>query len=119
MQQEARVIRDARNRVTMYDAFLADLSVAKRNGLIGEAKAGPIEAECIRQQRLFSYQVQYAQASIPRKFKLLTAARRDRATSNVIKWMLLRLMPPSVFRSLKVAGNSLRLAIKVPSRKAA
>jgi glycosyltransferase involved in cell wall biosynthesis len=119
IQQEARVIRDARNRVTMYDAFLADLAVAKRKGLIDEAQAGKIETECIRQQRLFSYQVQYADASIPRKFQLLKAARKDRATPNVIKWMLLRLMPATLFRSLKVAGNSLRLAVKTPSRKAA
>jgi glycosyltransferase involved in cell wall biosynthesis len=119
IQQEARIIRDARNRVTMYDAFLADLSLAKRKGLIAEAPAVKIEAECIRQQRLFSYQVQYADASMPRKFQLLKAARRDRATPNVIKWMLFRFMPTTIFRSLKVAGNTLRLTIKTPSRKAA
>ncbi len=118
MQQEARITRDARNRALMYEAFLADLQVARRKGLIGEDQAGRIETECIRQQRLFSYQMEYADAAITRKLQLLKAARQDQAGSRVIKWMIPRLLPAGLFRSLKVAGNSIRLAVKSSSKMA-
>ena len=47
----------------------------------------------------------------------LLCARRDRADSRILKWMLLRLIPAPLFRSMKAMLNSTRLAIKTIVRK--
>jgi hypothetical protein len=116
MQQEARMTRDARSRAGMYEAFRADLKVAHAKGMISEEQAQDLETECLRFQRLFSYQRDFGNANVVRKLRILMASRRDDLGGHVVKWMLPRLLPGALFRSLKVAGNSLRLALR-PTRR--
>lgn len=112
VQQETRMIRDAKNRVTMYDAFLLDLHVAMDKGLISMEQWRTLEKDCVWRRRLFSYQAEYPNATMTRKLRILFAAWRDRAESPIISWMITRLIPGAGFRSLKVAGNSVRKAAK-------
>jgi glycosyltransferase involved in cell wall biosynthesis len=111
-QQENRMICDARNRVVMYEVFLSDLRVAREKKLINNEQWHLLESACVYRRRLFSYQVEYANATMARKFQILFSVYRARASSALIKWMLFRLMPKTLFRLLKVIGNSARLVLK-------
>jgi glycosyltransferase involved in cell wall biosynthesis len=110
-RQEARVTRDARNRVILYEAMLSDLATAKKKGLIKEEECPALERECLRQKRLFSCQMNYAGASLIGKIQLFLAARRDKADRVLLKWMALRLPPTSMFQWTKTRVNSVRLAV--------
>lgn len=116
-RQEARMIRDARNRVVLYEALQADLVTAKEKGLIDREAWPALDRECLRQRRLFSCQMNYAGASLIRKIQLIFAARRDKADGSVLKWMLPRLLPASVFQWLKARGNSIRIALAPAEKK--
>ncbi|MGH7990263.1 MAG: glycosyltransferase [Limisphaerales bacterium] len=111
-QQENRTIHDARNRMVMYEAFLSDLRVAKREKLISNKDEDAVESACIYRRQLFSHQVEYANATIVRKFQILFSVYRAHADGALIKWMFFRLMPTTLFRLLKVVGNSAKLALK-------
>jgi hypothetical protein len=111
-QQENRTIHDARNRVVMYEAFLSDLRVAREKKLISDGQWHVLEKACVYRRRLFSYQVEFANATMIHKFQILFSVYRTHASSALIKWMLFRLMPTTFFRLLKVAGNSTKLALK-------
>jgi glycosyl transferase family 2 len=110
-QQENRMICDAENRMVMYETFLSDLQVAKRKKLISDEQWDVLESACIYRCRLFSYQAEYANATMARKFQILFLVCHAHAGSALIKWMLFRLMPTTLFRLLKVTGNSARLAL--------
>ena len=111
-QQENRMIRDAKNRQVMYDAFLSDLQVAREKKLISDEQWDRIKNACLHRRRLFGYQAKYAKATLARKFQILFSAWRVRGGRKLIKWMLLRLIPQTLFRSLKVVVNSARLTLK-------
>jgi glycosyltransferase involved in cell wall biosynthesis len=111
-QQENRMIHDARNRMVMYEAFLLDLRVARKKKLINDEQWAFLESACLYRHRLFSYQVEYVSATMVRKLQILFSVCRTHAGSTLIKWMLFRLMPTTLFRLLKVTGNSARQALK-------
>jgi glycosyltransferase involved in cell wall biosynthesis len=111
-QQENRTINDARNRVVMYGAFLSDLRVAREKKLINDEQWHVLENACAYRRQLFSYQVEFANAAMIRKFQILFSVYRAYAGSTLIKWMLFRLMPTTLFRLLKMTGNSAKLALK-------
>jgi glycosyltransferase involved in cell wall biosynthesis len=110
-RQEARMTRDAGNRVVLYDAMLADLATARQKALIPEQQWPALERECLRQRRLFSCQMNYAGASLFGKLRLIFAARRDRADGGMLKWMVPRLLPAGLFQWCKARINSLRLTL--------
>lgn len=111
-RQESRTIRDAMNRVVMYETFLSDLRTARERKLINDEQWQVLEDACIYRRRLFAYQVEYADATMVRKFQILLSVRRACADGTLIKWMLLRLMPATLFCLLKVAGNSVKLMLR-------
>jgi hypothetical protein len=111
-QQEERMIRDAKGRAVLYDVFLADLQVARGKKLISEEKWVALKRACIHQRQLFDSQVQYGTAKIARKFQILFSLGHAHGSGAVIKWMLLRLMPAPLFRSMKVIGNSTKLLLR-------
>ena len=111
-RQEDRTTRDARNRAVLYDAILADLLTARKQGLIAEGEWNSLEKEAIRRRRLFAYQMEHMSATMARKFQILFAAWRDRADGRMIKWMLPRLLPRQLFQSLKAGANSVRMSIE-------
>lgn len=110
-RQEARMTRDAGNRVVLYEAMLSDLATAKKKGLIKEEEWLALEKECLRQQRLFSCQKNYGGASLTGKIRLFLAAKRDKADRSLLKWMAPRFLPTSVFQWIKVRVNSIRLVV--------
>lgn len=110
-RQEARMTRDARNRVVLYEAMLADLDTARKKGLIREEQWPALERECLRQKRLFSCQMNYAGAPLFRKLQLISAARRDKADGYLLKWMVARLLPTGLFQWCKARVNAVRLAL--------
>ena len=112
IRQETRMIRDAENRVTMYDAFLLDLDVAMNKGLISPEQCHSLKSACVWRHRVYSYQAEYPNATMTRKLHILFAACRDHAESPIINWMIPRLMPRAGFCLLKVAGNSVRAALE-------
>ena len=75
-RQEDRMILDARNRRMMYDAFLADLKVAREKQLIGDDQWIRLQDACLYYRRVFDCQVQYGTAGIARKLQILLCARR-------------------------------------------
>jgi glycosyltransferase involved in cell wall biosynthesis len=111
-KQEDRTTRDARNRAVLYDAILADLLEARKQGLITESEWHSLEREAIRRRRLFTYQMEHMSATMARKFQILFAAWRDQADSRLIKWMLPRLLPRRLFQSLKAGANSVRKSVE-------
>lgn len=110
-RQEARMTRDARNRVVLYDAMLADLATATQKGFIKEQEWPALERECLRQRRLFSCQMNYTDASLVGKLQLILAVRRDKADGHLLKWMVPRLLPTRLFQWCKAGINSLRLTL--------
>jgi glycosyltransferase involved in cell wall biosynthesis len=110
--QESRMIHDARNRVVLYEVFLSDLLVARKKKLIVDEQWNVLESACVYRRQLFLYQVEYANATMARKFRILFSVYRAYAGSPLIKWMLFRLMPTTLFRLLKVMGNSAKLALE-------
>jgi glycosyltransferase involved in cell wall biosynthesis len=118
-QQEERMIRDASGYAVMYDVFLADLQVAREKKMISEERWVDLKKACIQHRRLCDYQVQYGTAKTARKFQILFSLRHAHGGGMLIKWMLLRLMLAPLFRSMKVMGNSTRLALKTIFRKCA
>ena len=115
-QQEERMIRDARGRAGLYDAFLGDLQVARQKRLISEEQWVDLKSACIYHRQLLCQRAEYASAGTVRKFRILFSLWRARVDGALIKWMLLRLMPAPVFRSIKVMGNSARLALRTSLR---
>ena len=107
-RQEARFVRDARNRMVLYEAFQADLRVAREKGLINQDQYLDLEKDCARIHRLFACQSEYPAASLARKMAILFTAWRSRADSYFIKWMIPRLLPGRTFQWTKVRLNSLR-----------
>jgi hypothetical protein len=111
-QQEEQMIRDARSRAVLYDVFLADLQVAKQKKLINDERWAGLKSVCLYQQQLLNHRAEYATAGTMRKLRMLLSLWRARMDDGLIKWMLLRLIPAPMFRSMKVMGNSTRLAMK-------
>jgi glycosyltransferase involved in cell wall biosynthesis len=111
-QQEERMSRDARGRAGLYDAFLADLQVARQKELISNEQWATLKSACIYHRQLLSQRAEYASAGTARKFRILFSLRRARVDGAQINWMLLRLMPAPLFRSMKVMANSMRLALR-------
>jgi len=111
-QQEERMIRDARSRAVLYDVFLADLQVARQKKLISDEQWAGLKNDCIYHRQLLNQRAEYASAGMARKFRILISLWRARADGTLIKWMLLRLMPAPLFRSLKVIGNSTKFALR-------
>jgi glycosyltransferase involved in cell wall biosynthesis len=110
-QQEDRFIRDAKSKGGMYDAFLADMQLAKEKNLISEDQWIRLKQTAVHHRRLLDYQVQYGTANTARKLQILYSLRRAHGNDALVKWMLLRLIPTPLFRSMKVVGNSMRLAL--------
>lgn len=115
-QQEERMIRDARGRAGLYDAFLADLQVARQKKLISDEQWDDLKSACLYHRQLLSDRADYATAGMARKIRILFSLWRARADGALIKWMLLRLMPAPLFRSMKVMGNSTKLVLKTSFR---
>jgi glycosyltransferase involved in cell wall biosynthesis len=115
VREEARAVRDAKNRAVMYDVFLSDLRTARSRGLISPEQWTALEKACLWRRRVFSYQTEFPDAGVPRKFGILFAAWRDGADQPILKWMAMRAMPSSMFQSLKLAGNSLRSTVNRPA----
>ncbi|MGA2786456.1 MAG: glycosyltransferase [Verrucomicrobiota bacterium] len=111
-RQETRAMRDAENRVTMYDVFLLDLNVALNQGLISLEQWHVLKNICVWRRRVHAYQAEFPTANMARKLSILFAASRDRVERPILNWMIPRLMPQAGFCSLKVAGNSIRGALK-------
>jgi hypothetical protein len=114
-QQENYMIRDAGNRRVIYDVYLSDLQTAKMKKLISDEQWGRLQNVCLHRRRLFGYQAEYPGATLARKLQILFSTWRVRGGGKLIKWMLLRLMPAPLFRSLKVVGNSTKLVLKTTS----
>jgi len=111
-QQEERMIRDARSRAVLYDVFLADLRVARQKGLISDEQWADLKRACVYQRQLLNHRAEYASAGLARKVRILFSLWRARVDGPLIQWMLLRLMPVPLFRSLKVMANLTRLGLK-------
>ncbi len=118
-RQEARFVRDARNRVVLYEALVGDLQVARKLALITGEHYTRLEKECLRIRGLFACQQEYGGAGIFRKLGLLFAACRGKADGYLIKWMVPRLLPGSLFQKLKVFLNSTRHSFSGPVAPAA
>jgi glycosyltransferase involved in cell wall biosynthesis len=110
-RQEARFVRDAKNRMVLYESLLADLRTALSLGLITNAEHAKLERECLRWRRLFEAQSEYPRAGLPRKIGMLIGAWRCRADGKLIKWMLLRLPPSRMFQWVKARLNSVRASL--------
>ncbi len=116
-RQEARFVRDARNRMVLYEAFQADLRVARELGLINPEQYLGLERDCARIHRIFACQSEYPTAGFARKLSILFTARRMKADSYFIKWMIPRLLPAKIFQWAKVCLNSLRLSLPGSAQK--
>ncbi len=110
-RQEARFIRDAKNRMVLYEALMADLCVARSRGMITEVEHAILNQECNRRHQSFASQCEYPGASLARKIRILFTAWRGRTDAYIIKWMLPRLLPNRVFQWAKVRLNSIRVSL--------
>jgi hypothetical protein len=118
-RQEARTVRDAHNRVVMYDAILSDLRTAQANGLIGAEQLRQLEIVCNRCRRVFESQEKYSANAMWRRPGILFSAWLAGADGNMIKWMLPRLAPAPVFNWLKIRANGIRNWLRIRFRPAA
>ena len=110
------MIRDARSRAVLYDVFLADLQVARQKELITDKQWADLKKACVYQRQLLNHRTEYASAGLARKVRILFSLWRARVDGPLIQWMLVRLMPAPLFRSLKVTVNSARLGLKTGFR---
>ena len=115
-QQEERMVRDARSRAGLYDVFLADLQVAREKKLISDERWADLKSACLYHRQLLSHRAEYATAGTAQKFRILFSLWHAHADGPLIKWMLLRLMPAPLFRSMKVMWNSTRLVLRTSVR---
>jgi len=111
-RQEDRMIRDARSRAMLYEVFLADLQVAKQKKLISNELWAALTRSCCYQRQLLNQRAEFVAADMVRKLRMFLSLWRARVDDGLIKWMIFRLMPAPLFRSLKVVGNSTRLAMR-------
>jgi len=112
-KQEDHFIRDAKSKGGMYDAFLADMEVARIKNLISYEQLVRIKNTAIHHRQLLDRQVQYGTANMVRKMQILFSLRHVPGSNELVKWMLIRLIPAPLFRLMKVVGNSMRLRLRM------
>lgn len=110
-KQEDLMKIDAEKRKDMYSAFLEDIYKAKNLGFIDDELWLNAHQECKRQFRIFSHQADFINSSFWHKIKILFSIRYECPDHKIFTWMLLRMIPRDLFRSLKTMINSIRIAI--------
>jgi hypothetical protein len=110
VQEEERTRKIARWRVSMYDAFVADLSTAAKHGLISQDTAQKAITLCRTEQERHRLFAGYIDFNLLEKVSALIWMTRQRRSKPGLGFLLLRLPPFGLLATAKATIAPFRSA---------